>query len=471
MKKEIKELLNKHDAEWRFPGSVLENFRALSAIAKYDKSLLSGGALGKIIAGLVEIEKEPGGPYYSQFSQIGLKTKGRIDAETNRAIAEFLALYDIFLPNLAEYGKEKKFSSLPSEINTAKKGRPPRSGAGIRTGRPEISAEEKKTMSGIRFLLEKRLSSVPASLRAPARRAFWKTVRGNPDKQMPLIGYFMKESLGKSGKKAPARLAEEIGLLNSFFWSAFIIYDDFWDKDEAADPVLLPVANMFSRAHAEFFRHPPCLSGAKEKSEYGKFFSRVMNELDAANCWELERCRARVSAGVFHIPEHLPPYGDYSKKYEPASGHILGPILLLALSGRKVFGEEARNLELCFKHLLIAMQLLDDMHDLEEDMKRGHISTAAAALLQELPPEKKEINLKKEMPELKRIFWFSVVPKLSKEAVARCRRARRALMAIRAIENPVFLEKLIFAREKAAREALVLCADSAAFIKSCRSQS
>ena len=200
MNKQIKELLSKRDADWRFPGGVYENFCALSTIARHDKSLLYGEPLGKIMAFLVSIEKKPGGPYYSQH--------GSIDRATNACIASFLSIYDIHLPAL------KPFHSNPK----SDKGNPYMLSTGSFRGKAVQkktiwTKEEQKVMSGIRKCFKEHLASLPLDLRKPATRVFEKTIAENKDKQMPLISYYFKLALGKQGTKISNRLIEKLGMI------------------------------------------------------------------------------------------------------------------------------------------------------------------------------------------------------------------------------------------------------------------
>ena len=57
---------------------------------------------------------------------------------------------------------------------------------------------------------------------------------------MSLMSFYTKEAFGKKGEKISDDIVAEMGLANIFFWTAFIIYDDFWDEDEEAQPRKLP---------------------------------------------------------------------------------------------------------------------------------------------------------------------------------------------------------------------------------------
>jgi hypothetical protein len=82
-----------------------------------------------------------------------------------------------------------------------------------------------------------------------------------------------------------------------------------------------------------------------------------MDNLDAANNWETLYCRTTVENGVFTIPEVLPDYGNYELKYQPYSGHILGPLVILFMLGFDANSAEVRHLTDYFRNYLIAMQI------------------------------------------------------------------------------------------------------------------
>jgi len=280
MNKKIKNLLSEKDANWRFPGNVRDNFRSLYTICEYDKNLLSGKALGKIITSLLSIEAHPGGPYYSEFpsknkkNSIVKKPNGIINKETNKSISKFLSLYDISLPALESFLKR-----IPKDVKVNMKSKNRNSDRFI--------GHEKKIMVGIREQFDKVLFPLPKILQEPAKRVFENTIVSNTDKQMSLMAYYFKIALGKKGEEISQTLVETLGMINILFWSAFIIYDDFWDKDEKADPLLLPVANTFSRIYTDYFT-----TALSEKYRLRKSFHTLMDKLDAANIWEIKNCKS-----------------------------------------------------------------------------------------------------------------------------------------------------------------------------------
>jgi hypothetical protein len=432
-----------------FPGTVCDAFSALHAIASYDKNLLEGRPLGKITALLVSLESVPGGPYYSAPAAKG--GQKICDRRTNLAIARFLSVYEVKLPNLDTFlGKKKSKAS-----SRARKGNI--------SGHPGFTMTERDMMNKIRMRTRTRLAWLDPGFRKLAEKAIEQTIRGNPDKQMSLMPYYLKIALGKKGKKIPDEMLASMGMANIFFWTAFIIYDNFWDEDEAADPRLLPAANLFARSYVEFFG-----SALPPRARFSEFFHRLMDKLDAANAWETRCCRARTENAIFEIPDSLPDYGGYEKKYLPASGHVAGPVALLSYLGYGIDSAESKYCIEYFKHYLIAMQMNDDMHDWEEDLRRGHISTAVDILLRDLPPGRKTINLEKDMEELRRMFWFVTLPKIAEKALRHLRKSRAALMSMRSIENPAPLLYFIDFNQKIAEKALTEQKHSVQFLNGCR---
>jgi hypothetical protein len=99
------------------------------------------------------------------------------------------------------------------------------------------------------------------------------------------------------------------------------------------------------------------------------------------------------------------------------------------------------------------MQINDDSHDWEEDLRRGHLSTVVAMLLEDLAWPKKEIDLEADLPELKKVFWFKTIARANEVALACTKKSRQALEAISVLENQAPLARFIDISEAVAEKA------------------
>jgi len=547
-------LLQKND-DWIFSENIAVNFYILSALTEYSHKIIDGAAIAKILMTLTSIEVKEGGPYYSDIN----KQNEKIDLGVNSAIANFLSLQDVDLPELDKlidsaiengdfksdffascysivyfiskfYKGDKKeklidfilsgkqngkwddpldsclaitslvnlgydvlnlqdeinylrnyaeelrkpypfyldgrdainrvsappalnaafyFEALNSADKADKKDKPAKADES-KNSEAVFNGGEKQMMDKIIKTAKERFSELDGKIRDFAMREIQRTIKGNRDKQMSLMAYYFKKALGEKGKRFPDETIAKLGLVNIFFWTAFIIYDDFWDEE--GEPKILPTANMYARNFTKFFNAilPP-------DSGFNDFFRGLMDKLDAANTWETVYCRAEANGSKIIIPENIPDYGNYEAAYEPASGHILGPVAMLYLLGCQKNSSEIQNLISYFRNYLIAMQINDDAHDWEEDLRRGHLSTVAVMLLkdyQEKYPGKKEIDIDKELQELQKIFWFKTIIKASETAVWHTDRSREALKAMPILEDIAPLERLIIITENVAKKAL-----------------
>lgn len=444
MNNELQQLLSELHEQWRFPGTVYDTFSALIEIAQRDKTLLYGEPLGKITQILTSIESRPGGPYYSYFPEKGKACPKIFDHQTNDAIDRFLALYDVELPKLREFLHKEERSVMPDESATSK----------------TWTSAEQKLLGKIRRAIGKRLQAFDPEFRTLAKEVIERTIRGNSDKQMTLMPFFMRAALGKRGARISEKTLINMCVANIFFWTAFIIYDDFWDEDEAARPALLPIANMFARTYSSFFS-----ALLPARSGFEPFFQGLMDKLDEANAWETRHCRMSREDGMVEIPKCLPNYGTYVKKFRPASGHVLGPVAMLVLVGYKIDSAEVQHLIDYFQNYLIAMQMNDDMHDWEEDLRRGHISTVVDVLLRDINQKWQIIDLCANIEELREVFWFKTLPKVAARVKTYTKKARAALGKLTSITDPAPLALFIDMNECIAEKALAEQQQSVEFIR------
>jgi hypothetical protein len=403
----------------------------------------SGKELGIIIQDITEREIKEGGPYTAIPGD-----PGGIDLGLNKLIAEFLILYEIELPNVNAFLLENNVElfKLDSEANIK-----------------DLDLEEEDVRKSIWEAANSRFKGLPPFFQERANFVIERTLKGNPDKQMSLMALHVKRALGDKCKDIPISLIGELGLANIFFWAAFIIYDDFWDKDEAADPQLLPVANLFARHYTNYF------SSLLPETRFREFFHNTMDELDSANEWETTFCRLNIINNKLIYPTRVPDYEDYAIKYYPAAGHIMGPVALLLKAGYEVNSTETASfIEYC-KHYLIAMQLNDDAHDWKEDINRGHISTMVGALLiawQKDYPNKRDINLVEDMPALEQLYWYKTLVPICESILKHTALAREALNRVHFHGNTNFLQGLIVRNENLARQAISEQEQSLGFIDS-----
>lgn len=410
-------------------------------------NVLSGEEIAVIVRLLIEHEVAAGGPYSA--------TAGGTTPDPLMSIraAHFLYTQDVCLPKLDAYIIELPPADpqYASDLGLLHHNR----SIVRRHTLPQVlfTLRESEILKKLLSAMEFRLAGVGAEVAGAARRIIMRTLRGNPDKQMTLMPYYLREALGERGKVFTDTHIGELGFVNACFWSSFIVYDDFWDEDESAEARLLPAANLLTRIYVQYFD----LLAANPS--FNTFFHALMDKLDAANAWETVHCRMRVEAGALILPDEMPLYGDFGIKFYPAAGHVVGLVALLAQLGYGAQSPQTTALIEYCAHYLVGMQLNDDAHDWKEDLTRGHISTTVALLLatwKQQHPEQDRINLIYDMPELEQLFWSATLDQVCKEVLKRSKRAHSALTRIDIIADvqPLaqFIERNTNIAEKAMRE-------------------
>lgn len=443
-------LLSQKDDHWIFNQKISLNFILIAALFKHCPDKFSGQTLAKILKLLTSYESQVGGPYFNENREI--------DLTTNLAIAYFLFLNEVKLPKLESFiNVAKKKTTTQLDIYLLKKIYQINSPKELQKPADEIM------ITKLIKAAKQRFTNLNKDLKKIALMEIERTIKNNSDKQMSLISYYFKLALGKKGQTIGDDFIIQASLANIFYWTAFIIYDDFWDEDEKAIPKILPAANLYARHYIDFYTH-----ALPENTKFRNFFQVLMDKLDAANTWETVCCRTKVTNYKFIIPKDLPDYKNYDLKFYPASGQILGPITLLLKTGFKLDSPEIKNVINFFKNYLIAMQINDDAHDWLEDMKRGHLSTVVVLLIKDWQsryPEQKEIDLIEDLKKLQQLFWFNTVKKSSKLALAHTSKSRAALNKLSFLEDLAPLEHYINITEKTAKTAINEQLKSLSFLK------
>ncbi|MEI6836029.1 MAG: hypothetical protein WCK59_04310 [Candidatus Falkowbacteria bacterium] len=483
------------------PKNSLANFIILAALKRSQPNLVGSKLLSEALSNLVSHENQEGGPYgpdlginifIAYFLALNKVTLPKLQALIEQAITKnnfsskiinrYLAMYLI----AKFYRGPKKEELLSCITNSLRKLDTPHriillsalKSLGVKLKGPEkikissaleaslflnlrnkiitpSKANDYQELRLIKKILNEaktRFAYLGSDLKKIALSEIKRTLKTNKDRQMSLIAYYLKLALGNKGLIIEDDLLVKIGLANIFFWTAFIIYDDFWDEDESAIPSILPSANLYARHYVDFYSQV-----LPDNPEFKIFFHKLMDQLDAANTWETKHCRAKVINSKFVLPEKLLDYQNYENKFRPASGQILGPLVMLLKLGLKLGSADLNYLTYYFKYYLIAMQINDDAHDWLEDLKRGHLSTVVVMLIsdwQKAYPQSTQINLISDLEKLQKIFWFQTIKQASQTALLYTKKSRQALNKINCLEDKKPLAKFTDIAENVAQEAL-----------------
>lgn len=311
-------------------------------------------------------------------------------------------------------------------------------------------------------LFKKRMILAGKGLKGQAENTLTGLFKQDNLQKIILLPYIFKKALGKNGKKVSQKVLVQLGLANLLGWLAYTIYDDF--IDEEGDPKNLPLANLCLRELTMVFSG---VLSKKEGKEFNLFFRQVMDQLEQAHHWEVTRCRIQVEKMKFAIPQKLPNDQKHSKLADRSRGHALGPLAILFSLGHSQNSFDVKNAMAFFHHYLIARQLSDDMHDWEEDLKRGQLNSSVVALLKKWRSKKKKknIDLNIDLEKLQELFWYEVVTEMCEDLLAHVEKAKQALKKLRIVEHSELLETMLTSVEQATQKTLKEQAEAVKFLK------
>ena len=311
----------------------------------------------------------------------------------------------------------------------------------------------------IRESAERKLEPLQEDIRSETKKIFSKIIKMDGNREILLLSYFFKKSLKHNkGFGIPDELIKKLGIANLYLWSAYTIYDDFFDDE--GDPLSLSGANFCLREFISIFKNMPPTSG------FHDIFSQIMNDLDAANAWEVAHCRAEISGSLLSI-QNIFDY-DLNKLAERSLAHCLGPVAILFTLGFHADSEEVKDLISFFRHYLIARQINDDAHDWEEDMKRGHINSVVMGLIKD--SGKNEIDLEKDLESFRKDFWMKNIIDASSEALKQAALARNYALKLSPLVDMSFFQNILDPVENSARKAIKEQEEFLDFLKTYKSK-
>jgi hypothetical protein len=400
------------DGKWENP---LRTALAISSLINFSGSRFRR-QLEKGIAYLQKTQAKDGSwKPFSFYYQMRLKEKTLFAGSSSTTTALCIEAIDKF----------SKLTDQPAGSKIIKQDVP------LKTKKADVPKEEQIVKEVIKKV-KTRFAGCDTDLKREAVKTITKTFRGDTDKQIALLPYFFRLSLGESGKSISDEMIVALGAANVFGWIAYTIYDDF--LDEEGDPRQLSIANVCLRESAEIFR-----SSLPPETGFADLSQKTFDRIDSANMWEVHQCRDIAAP---------PDYGDYSKLAERSLGHALSPIALLFALGYKEHSVEVQGMMQFFRNYLIARQLDDDAHDWEDDLRRGQINAAGAQVLRIAKG-----NTRTE-EELKKIFWEKAVVGVCKDMIRHVKLARRDLVRSPLSIDTRFFEGLLQKIERSGEKAL-----------------
>lgn len=268
---------------------------------------------------------------------------------------------------------------------------------------------------------EKTFSQLGVDLRKQAEACLKKTIAGDKDKQIVLLPYFFLNGLEQKSLTAYSAKIIDMGLANLYGWMAYTIYDDF--LDEEGNTQMLSVANVALRESYSAF------SGTVPDTEFAEFVKLVFGRIDSANAWEVAHCRTKEKTIASALTHPVPDFNDITNLSDRSLGHVLGPIGVLCMLGYRSNSKESVNVLEGFRQYIAAKQIHDDMHDWEEDLSRGQINSASAALFSMV--KNKKLIPKDEVRALQFLqqkFWDETVVILCDRAFTHINQARKLFL-------------------------------------------
>lgn len=277
---------------------------------------------------------------------------------------------------------------------------------------------------------------------------FWltKVITSDPQHQITLLPKLFSQTLPSTTEQASREFYQQLGVANLLGWIAYTIYDNFLDLE--AQPKDLPIANVCLRYLTHIFNQvlPP-------ETGFSEFFNQTMDQLEAANLWEVIQTRLTVTKTTIEVSDNLPDYGAYQQLAGKSLAHALGPVAVLVKQGYQINSPEVQNVWQFFTQYLIVRQLNDDLHDWKADLLRGQLNPVSSHLLKTANLSNTKIR-KKDIEALEKLFWLSEIEHFCRDLKQHVQLGKKALNQTKIFQTTTPWEALLNKYVKAAEKAL-----------------
>ena len=322
-------------------------------------------------------------------------------------------------------------------------------------------ARDRVTVTNARRLFkasayEKVRSDPSILLTSPARNVFNKILQRIEDAdtngEISLLTYYFRESLRSTTQSENKQIARDnfrYAQANILTWTAYTAIDAILDNPDTHPHISLEVSLSCVRRATELYS----LAGAAYSLRESLF-----SAVDQANTLELEVRKDMTLATSLHGHDSA-VNSSYTLSTptlqrvmaDKSIAHIIGPRSLLLGYTQAVQHDAARAFELYCG----ARQLLDDMHDWQEDLHNGHITYVIAKLLECSGVAIGSYQKPELTQTLKQTFWNSILEECCNEIIRMTEESRILLETNLLIKNSSFISVTIEPIQRAAKSALL----------------
>lgn len=262
--------------------------------------------------------------------------------------------------------------------------------------RPKIVRDNDRLFSQVELSTKQELTQYGTHVEQAALATMKRLLSSDVGHEITLLPHKFAQSWQAVSHSCPPNTFIELGMANLLGWMAYTAYDNLMDGEDK--PTLLPMANVCLRGSLSHFN-----KSFGQDQALRAYIEQVFDQIDEANAWELANCRFPVNSRTIWLGK-LPHYDDRMVLANRSLGHVLGPIGAVTLMGQPLASPALQAVELGFRHYLIARQLQDDLHDWQNDVKRGQISYVVAEILREVGASGQQ-TIAQLLPSMQRQFW------------------------------------------------------------------
>lgn len=260
--------------------------------------------------------------------------------------------------------------------------------------------------------------------------------------EVTLLPYYFFEALHPSlQQKISLQKIKNVCVANLLGWTAHSLLDDI--RDERKNTDLQDVASTCMTHVSTIYQD--LLSSIKKEH----IFHTFIKDMNRANDVESLDHRVVCQGSVLHIDSNIlnQSSSDY-RLFEKSSGHALGPLTILLLSGQTDMSESYCMVKEMLTHYIIAKQLNDDAHDWLDDMKKGIKTDVVIEVLLKFINQSNnrtfpiQIDIEVKQRKLELLFWKDVLPNICSRIQSHCDKSFSFLHTLISLRNITYPDKI-----------------------------